>query len=122
MKTTDPRNMTFVELESLLEGLRAEVYEAMLNHCGPTNNGLTTRGLANIIGIDLLTVRPRVCELVQLGFAECVGHTRRGRSHEGVYRAVPRAVIEQQCAERAAKGDLEPELALGDLCPLASAL
>lgn len=33
---------------------------------------------------SILTVRPRVCELAELGFVECIG--REGR--EGVYQAV----------------------------------
>ena len=36
------------------------------------------------MGISLLSVRPRVCELAVLGFVECVGREKR----EGIYQAV----------------------------------
>lgn len=65
MKAVDFRDATFRDLVGKLEGLRLQVYEAWVKH-GPT----TTRRLAQLCGIDLLTVRPRTTELVQLGLVE----------------------------------------------------
>lgn len=79
MKTTDPRDMTWDELKDELSGLRSRIWEWLLGH-GPA----TTTQVATGMQIHLLTVRPRVCELVALGFAECIG--REGR--EGIYEAV----------------------------------
>jgi hypothetical protein len=91
MKAIDYRNETWRQVLERGEGLRAAVYEALRAH-GPC----TTRQLAERSGIDPFSVRPRVTELVQLGFAECVGAkeclgcTRQGVApgREGVYAAV----------------------------------
>jgi phage baseplate assembly protein W len=54
-----------------------------------------------LIQADVLNVRPRVTELVQLGLARLVRKERR----EGVYEAIPifeaRKQLEQQSAEEA---------------------
>lgn len=63
-------------------GSRTQLQERIwqsLAHDGPT----TTRGIEERLGIPLLTVRPRVTELVQLGFARLAGKT----GHEGIYEA-----------------------------------
>lgn len=78
MIPADIRNLTWDELRDLVSGPREMIYD-WLRAYGPA----TTRAIAEGTGIDLLTVRPRVCELCQLGFAECLG--RRGR--EGLYGA-----------------------------------
>jgi len=106
MKATDFRNATFESIRNDLEGMRLAVYDAWVKH-GPA----TTRDLARLCGIDLLTVRPRTTELLQLGLLEVVtephevtytiedGHgqiatevTERitPQSGEGVYRATLR--------------------------------
>lgn len=77
MKPTDIRNLNWSQLHERVSGLRAAVLEA-LRMAGPC----TTRQLAAKSGIDLLTVRPRITELEQLGFVECIGG-----GTEGVYRA-----------------------------------
>lgn len=79
MNAAEIRDLNFEQLKDRLEGLRAAVHSALQLH-GPC----TTRELAARSGIDLLSVRPRVTELVELGFAEC---TRR-EGGEGVYRAL----------------------------------
>jgi DNA-binding IclR family transcriptional regulator len=76
---TQIRDDVFAALEPALVGLRLDVFAALQAH-GPC----TTRQLAEKTGISILTVRPRVHELVDLGLAECSG--RDGR--EGVYRAL----------------------------------
>lgn len=75
----DIRNMTFDERRAQLTGARVQVWEWLYAH-GPA----TTTEISEGVGISLLTVRPRVTELYQLGFIECIG--RKGR--EGEYRAL----------------------------------
>ena len=87
MKPTDYRNATFQDIQRQLVHLRLSVWDALAQH-GPC----TTRELALACGMDLLTVRPRVTELVQLGFAECVNDDQAG--HEGLYRALTTAEAE----------------------------
>lgn len=81
------RDATFKDLQRRLVHLRLSVYEALAHH-GPC----TTRELARACDIDLLTVRPRVTELVQLGFTILVGHTPD--NHEGIYQALTMAEAE----------------------------
>jgi len=80
--------ITFAELKGKLFSLRLSVYEALLEH-GPC----TTRELARVSEIDILTVRPRITELCQFGFVvEDEATDRRG--HEGTYRALTLAEAE----------------------------
>ena len=67
-------------IQQKLQGLREQVYRAMLM-AGPQ----TTQDLADIVDLSILTVRPRVTELCELGLAELAG--RSGR--HGLYRAIP---------------------------------
>jgi DNA-binding MarR family transcriptional regulator len=91
MEPIDYRNATFEELKSRLNETRIKVYHALQTH-GPC----TTRQLAEKSGIDILSVRPRVTDLMQLGYAElafiekAVGEKpgRSLRRHEGIYRAL----------------------------------
>lgn len=82
MKPVDFRNETFESIQGRLDSARAQVYHDLVRF-GPC----TTRVLAARGGMDLLTVRPRVTELVALEMAELVGGERDGK--EGVYQAVP---------------------------------
>jgi predicted ArsR family transcriptional regulator len=79
MNTTDPRDLTWNELRDELSGHRSRIWE-WLRTFGPA----TTSQIAERMDITLFSVRPRVCELAQLGFVECID--RDGR--EGVYQAV----------------------------------
>jgi hypothetical protein len=83
MKPLDPRMATFAEIRTRLEGDRLRVYEALKLH-GPC----TTRELAKRMDMDILSVRPRVCELCQLFLAAIVAADHGARSCEGVYRAL----------------------------------
>jgi hypothetical protein len=65
MKPTDYRDMTWEEVKEHLVEDRLRVYHG-LQMWGPC----TTRQLAGLIGMDLLTVRPRMTELCQMDFAE----------------------------------------------------
>ncbi len=78
MKPIDFRTATWESIQKRLAGLRLEVHQA-LELYGPC----TTRQLAAASGIDILSVRPRVTELVEMGYAECTG----GKGNEGTYAA-----------------------------------
>ena len=90
MKTTDPRDLTWDEIRGFLAGPRERCWEWLIAH-GPA----TTSAIAEGTSIPLLTVRPRVCELAQIGFVECVGRADR----EGVYQAVSVATRQSRHAE-----------------------
>ena len=78
MKPVDLRNENWASMMGRMEGLRKVVYGQLAKH-GPC----TTRRLAEVSGIDLLTVRPRVTELVSLGLVELI----RAEGGQGVYMA-----------------------------------
>lgn len=82
MNATEIRDLNWHDIQAQVTGLRETVYAALLLH-GPC----TTRQLAEASGISILTVRPRVTELCDLGFALCTGREAK----EGVYRAYTRA-------------------------------
>lgn len=79
------RNANWGEIQAWVSGARRKVYEA-LRGLGPS----TTQALANAMGMNLLTVRPRVTELVQVGLVEL--YDKDG--HEGVYVAVNESAAE----------------------------
>lgn len=79
MKPIDLRDATFESLREGLSELRQAVYAAYLAH-GPC----TTRELSGKCGIDILTLRPRTTELVQIGLVELVS----AKHLEGSYRGV----------------------------------
>lgn len=82
MTATDIRNANFEQLRDSLEERRREVYEAFVCH-GPC----TTRQLADAARMDILSVRPRASELVDIGLLVITGFdTSRGK-REGIYRA-----------------------------------
>lgn len=104
MNATEIRDLNWHDIQAQVTGLRASVHAALLRH-GPC----TTRQLAEASGLSILTVRPRVTELSELGFALCTG--REGK--EGVYRAYTPDEAEALHQEREAA-----RLALGQI-PLA---
>lgn len=66
---------------SWLNDAMMEVHAAYETH-GP----VTTQGLADLSGINVLTVRPRTTDLMKVGLVECVG---RVKGQGGLYQAVP---------------------------------
>lgn len=84
MKSIDYRNLTWDSIQETLTGLRLQVLDAWRAH-GPA----TTRELSRVSGIDILTLRPRTTELLDLGLLELVqaNEERTCRQQEGVYRA-----------------------------------
>ncbi|MCE5278878.1 MAG: hypothetical protein LLG03_12720 [Planctomycetaceae bacterium] len=78
MTPADIRDSNWTAIREHLSGRIAEVYTAWIIH-GPA----TTRQLAQKSGIDILNVRPRTTDLVDIGLVEFVD-TQNG---EGIYRA-----------------------------------
>lgn len=97
--------MTFKDLQRQLVHLRLSVWEALQEH-GPC----TTRELANACGIDILTVRPRMTELLQCGFVVEVCDPAK-KQHEGIYKALTLPEAEDAFNER--QRHATEQLALG---------
>lgn len=98
MNATDFRDATFEQILGTLHGARRDVYDLLLRH-GPC----TTMQLAERSDrLSVLTVRPRVTELCQLGLAKLADDQPRGT--EGVYEAVPIEEVERSLSRRDAAG------------------
>lgn len=80
MTPIDVRNETWDSLQERVHGLRLVALEAWRKF-GPC----TTRYCAQVCGMDILMLRPRTTELVQIGLVRLVGR----REKEGIYEAVP---------------------------------
>jgi hypothetical protein len=110
MKLTpeDIRDMNWEQMQEHVGGLRASALAAFREH-GPG----TTRQVAARAGWELLSLRPRATELLQLGFLELVGR----ENHEGVYLARSDAEVRGRM-ERDAEARRRPAeqmaLAIGD--------
>ena len=104
MKPIDVRNMQFAELQACLCGQRRSVLDAWRKY-GPG----TTRQLAQRSGIDLLNVRPRTTELLDLGAVVMDGPI----GTEGVYRVRSDAEWRAWHRDLHLNGEtVQPELAL----------
>lgn len=113
MKTTDYRDMTWEQVRGHLVEDRLKVYDSLMVW-GPC----TTRQLAAFMGRDVLSVRPRVTELCQMGFAveaEVAAEKRRadGAAREGYYETVPMALAES--AHKFGRCGVQAELKLGGM-------
>jgi hypothetical protein len=86
MKPIDIRNANFHNLRAQLDVRRAHVLGLLALH-GPC----TTRELSLLTAEDILSIRPRVTELVQIGLA--VLHDRE--NGQGVYRVALQSEWEQ---------------------------
>lgn len=104
MKPINIRNESFADIQARMAGDRERVYEAL-----QTRLDCTTRELAEAMGWDILNVRPRVTELVDLEAVEIVG----SRGHEGVYRARPFWAWEAAFARRKMAATTGEQLTLG---------
>lgn len=89
MKPEAYRDMTFEEIKGHLVEDRLATYQS-LTIWGP----VTTRRLAEFMRRDILTVRPRVTELCQMGLARLADKAGSGR--EGLYVAVPLVEAERR--------------------------
>jgi len=111
MDAVDYRQMTWEAIQERLTSDRLAVWHA-LQVWGPR----TTRQLAKMMDKDILSVRPRVTELCQMGFAKEVDvpeHKRQadGAAREGYYLAV--GMGEAEHAHRHGAGAVQSELKLG---------
>ena len=93
MTPSDFRNVTFRELETRMTGDRMRAYEIWLHHPDCTTREAAQRG-----GMDLLTLRPRTTELVQMGFV--VLSDTQDAAGQGRYRARTWAEAARFHAER----------------------
>jgi len=103
MKPIDIRNENWADLKDRVCADRLNIYAALSMAPAP----ITTRQLAEAMGMDLLTVRPRVTELCELFLVECVG--RDGR--DGLYVAVPWTRAENNF-ERAKAAAMDEQMVL----------
>lgn len=105
MIPADYRNLTFAEIQGRITGKRLDVLNALRTH-----GAATTRGLAEAMRMDLLSVRPRLTELYQLGFVRLL--EREG--HEGTYEALTGVEARAEFARRqaAAFGPEERQMSL----------
>jgi hypothetical protein len=85
MTTLDIRNAQWADIQEYVSRCRAEALNAWRQY-GPG----TTREVAALAGIDILTFRPRTTELCHVALVELVD--RRGC--QGIYKAVPEAEAE----------------------------
>lgn len=93
MKPIDFRNETWADVQKRVQGQRLFVYQALLAH-GPA----TTRALARAMQTDILTVRPRITELYQIGLCRLAA-VPTANGGEGIYEAIPMAEVEARFAE-----------------------
>jgi hypothetical protein len=106
MTPIDLRNETWESIQERITGQRR-----MVLYAWKVMGRGTTRQLATWASMDILTVRPRTTELVQLGFVRLTSQL----GTEGLYEAISdddaRAKFE---ADRAAylRGEYQPELKL----------
>jgi len=73
------KRLNWSEIRARVTGPRMSVHATLLG----MGRSATTREVAEALRWSVLTVRPRVTELIQLGYVECVGR----RDGEGLYRA-----------------------------------
>jgi DNA-binding IclR family transcriptional regulator len=88
MKATEIRDMQWQQIREHLSGPRLVVLASLRAQPEP----VTSRQLAAVCGLDLLSTRPRLTELVELGLVECVGK----QGHEGLYVAVDEETARQR--------------------------
>lgn len=104
MKTSiDFRTAQWADIRRQVHRLR----ETALQHWRTHGPG-TTREVANRSGMDLLTLRPRTTELLQLGFLVCTNE----HGKEGIYQALSDEEAEQAFSEQKA---LAAECSQGEL-------
>lgn len=111
MNTSDYRDKTWEQIQGHLIDDRMKVYHS-LSVWGP----VTTRRLAELSGTDILTVRPRVTELVQMGLARLADIPPARRepgvsAREGYYEAIP--LTEAERIRRYGKDEVQTEMQLG---------
>ncbi len=96
------RDANWAEIKEHVTGDRERCWTSLMLAA----RAMTTRQLSVRMEMDLLTVRPRVTELVQLGLVRCAGK----EGHDGTYEAV--SLVEAQAAHerRRAGAPVQAEL------------
>lgn len=97
----DLRSIGFAEVRDRLTGNRLKVYNALVAH-GPS----TACEIAQRIGWDKTSVRPRLTELVDIFHAKATG-LRRNHEHE--FRALSAAEAKQLHDAAKAESEFHPE-------------
>ena len=108
MKPVDFRNAAWADIEDRLSGLRRAVWEGLRTASGPR----TARQLASELGLDILTVAPRLTELGQMGFARLAPETEQ-KGRRGVYEAV--GITAAREAFEAMRAEARGQFRQGDL-------
>ena len=98
--TTDIKRDNWQAIAEQLTDRRLAVWRALI-HRGES----TSRKLANTMDEDVLTIRPRLTELLQLGFVVLTGK----QGHEGTYRACS---VEEAHKEFSARQNPNPQTEL----------
>lgn len=93
MDTNDIKRDQLAALDSALRGLRQKVHLSLL-----AQGACTTKALGEAMGYSILTVRPRVTELLQAGLVDLVGRDDHG---DGIYQAVSLEDARKRVEERA---------------------
>ncbi len=104
MKPIDIRNEKFQTIYARLTEDRLAVYDALL-----AAGMCTTRELAERMHRDVLSVRPRVTELMAMCAAELCGR----RDGEGMYRARPYVEWQACFAREQTRATIGEQLTLG---------
>ena len=94
ISTTDIKRSNWDKVQEHLTESRLRVWNALASR-----GESTSRELADSMRVDILTVRPRLTELLQLGFVVLSGK----QGHEGTYRALSRSEAHQNFLKRAAE-------------------
>jgi hypothetical protein len=102
VSTIDLRNATFQSLQENIHAMSAMVLQAWRTH----GRG-TTRLVAEMARIDLLTFRPRTTELVQIGLVKLIGRI----GTEGLYEAATPEEVRAFLAGQQ-RAEIQPELKL----------
>lgn len=117
MKPIDYRNITWEGIQNHIHNDREAVLHSLREY-GPC----TTRSLASMMNMDILTVRPRVTELLQLGFVEVwegeppceptyMGSDGASPSRrEGIYRALSDEEAFEAFRQRKSSPNYQPQL------------
>lgn len=89
--THQTRRLAYDQVKPKVTQLQAQVL-AYLKRYGP----LTTRNTATAMGVSILTVRPRMTELLQAGLVRAIGRNHDGALYEAIPEEEVKAIWEQE--------------------------
>lgn len=87
----EARRVSYDQVKPKVTQLQAQVL-AYLKRYGP----LTTRSTATAMGVSILTVRPRMTELLQAGLVRAIGRNHDGALYEVIPEEEVKAIWEQE--------------------------